>query len=566
MLDIHHELCYIIGMYIADILTKTQKGKISHRCILLRESYREKGKVKNRTLANLTHADPKDVAAMRLALKHKNNLQVLGKPSESVKLKEGLSIGAVWTVYDVARRLGVEKALGTDRAGKLALWQVISRVIKQGSRLGAVRLAVTHAAADVLGLQRGFDENDLYKNLAWLSENQEKIEKRLFRVRRGRSKPELFLYDVTSSYLEGSCNELANWGYNRDGKGGKQQIVIGLLCDDTGEPVAVEVFTGNTHDLGSFGSQIKKVASTFGCERVTFVGDRGMIKSAQIDDLEGNNFHYITAITKAQIETMLKSGILQLSLFDENLAEVEEEGIRYILRRNPQRAEEIQQTRREKQTSVEGLLAKQNEYLADHPKASVRVAKKKVCAKIDLVKAHKWLKVETRNRTLSLETDEAVLEEISRLDGCYAITTDLPKTVADKEIVHGRYKDLAEVETAFRTMKTGHLEVRPVYVRKENSTRGHVLLVMLAYLVIRELKSAWERFDLTVEEGIEQLTTLCSMKVTMKGGGSYLQIPEPRDISMKLLSAVSVRLPEVLPHRKVKVVSRRKLPSRRIIN
>ncbi len=554
-------------MYITDVLTKTKKGKISHRCILLRESYREKGKIKNRTIKNLTHVDPKDVAAMRLALKYKNNLQLIGKPSESVKLKEGLSIGAVWTVYDVTRRLGVEKALGTDRAGKLALWQVISRVIKQGSRLGAVRLAATHAAADVLGLERGFDENDLYKNLAWLSENQEKIEKRLFRVRRGRNKPELFLYDVTSSYLEGCCNELANWGYNRDGKKGKQQILIGLLCDEAGEPVATQVFSGNTQDTATFGSQIKKVASTFGCERVTFVGDRGMIKGPQIADLEAKkDFHTITAITKAQIETMLKSDIFQLSLFDENLAEVEEGKIRYILRRNPQRAEEIQKTRQGKQASIEGLLDKQNEYLAGHPKAWVKTAKQKVSAKIEKLKTDKWLKVKARKRRLSLKTDHAALKEISRLDGCYAIKTDLPKTVADKEIVHGRYKDLAEVETGFRTMKTGHLEVRPLYVRKEISTRGHVLVVMLAYLIIRELKRAWDGYDLTVEEGIEQLSTLCSMKVTIKGGGSYLQIPEPRDMSMQLLSSALVRLPEVLPHRKVKVVSRKKLPSRRNIN
>jgi transposase len=471
----------------------------------------------------------------------------------------------VWTVYDVARRLGVEKALGTDRAGKLALWQVISRVIKQGSRLGAVRLAATHAAADVLGLERGFDENDLYKNLAWLSENQEKIEKRLFRARRGRNKPELFLYDVTSSYLEGLCNELSNWGYNRDGKKGKQQIVIGLLCDEAGEPVATQVFGGNTQDTATFGSQIKKVASTFGCQRVTFVGDRGMIKGPQIADLEAKeDFHYITAITKAQIQTMLKSDIFQLSLFDENLAEVEEERIRYILRRNPQRAEEIQKTRQGKQAGIERLLDKQNEYLAGHPKARVKTAKKKVSAKIEKLKADKWLKVKVRKRRLSLKTDHTALKEISRLDGCYAIKTDLPKAVADKEIVHDRYKDLAEVETGFRTMKTGHLEVRPLYVRKETSTRGHVLVVMLAYLIIRELKRAWDGYDLTVEEGIEQLSTLCSMKVTIKGGGSYLQIPEPRDMSMQLLSAALVRLPEVLPHRKINVVSRRKLPSRRI--
>jgi transposase len=154
---------------------------------------------------------------------------------------------------------------------------LLSRVLEQGSRLSAVRLAQVHAACDVLGIQRGFDENDLYANLTWLSTHQEAIEKRLFAKRRGRQKPELFLYDVTSSYLEGECNAYGAYGYNRDGKPGKKQIVIGLLCDEQGEPVSTEVFRGNTQDPKTFAAQVKKARERFGCERVTFVGDRGMI-------------------------------------------------------------------------------------------------------------------------------------------------------------------------------------------------------------------------------------------------------------------------------------------------
>ncbi|MDN3514758.1 MAG: hypothetical protein NG747_10200 [Candidatus Brocadia sp.] len=162
-----------------------------------------------------------------------------------VELQEGLSVGAVWSVYQMAKELGIEGALEKDFQGKLALWQVMARVIDQGSRLSAVRLAQVHAAGDVLDMRRGFDENDLYENLSWLSEHQTRIEQKLFQLRRGGKKPRLFLYDVTSSYLEGEQNHFGEYGYNRDGKKGKKQIVIGMLCDESGEPVSMEVFRGN---------------------------------------------------------------------------------------------------------------------------------------------------------------------------------------------------------------------------------------------------------------------------------------------------------------------------------
>ena len=259
-------------MYVTEVPTKTKEGKLSHLCILLRESYRQNGRVKNRTIANLTHCDPKDVAAIRLALKHKDELTVL-RSVEDVELEQGMSVGAAWLVYDVARRIGIEKALGQERAGKLALWQVMARVIDQGSRLSAVRLAQVHATCNILGMRQGLSEEHLYDNLAWLSQNQKGIERRLFVERRKGKKPELFLYDITSSYFEGEHNELADWGHDRDKKRGKKQVVVGLLCDEEGSPVSVEVFKGNTRDFDTFGSQVKKSVEGFGCQRVTFVGD-----------------------------------------------------------------------------------------------------------------------------------------------------------------------------------------------------------------------------------------------------------------------------------------------------
>jgi len=530
--------------------------------VLLRHSYRQDGKVRKRTIANLTHYPPEDTAAIELALKHKHNLSALGS-IQGIQLEQGSSVGAVWTVYQVAKQLGIEKALGTDFAGKLALWQVIARVIDQGSRLSAVRLAQVHAGCDVLGIRRGFDENDLYDNLTWLCHEQEPIERRLFAIRRGERKPELFLYDVTSSYLEGNHNELAAYGYNRDGKKGKLQIVIGLLCDEFGEPVSTEVFAGNTTDPRTFGAQVKKAAERFGCKRVTFVGDRGMIKRGQIDTLAKMGFHYITAITKPQIMTLINNGVLQMELFDDTVCEVQDDGVRYVLRRNPRRAEEMAATREDKRRSVEALVEAQIAYLRDHPRAKTSTAEKKVRQKISQLRIDTWLDVQVDGRGLRLVVDENQLAEVSRLDGCYVIKTDLAESTADKQVVHDRYKDLTEVERAFRTSKTGHLEVRPVYVRKEENTRGHVLVVMLAYMVVRMLARAWAELDVTVEEGLEQLKTLCSIEIRIQDGGACLRIPKPCATSRALLQALNLDLPDALPHADVPVVTRKKLPTQR---
>ncbi len=551
-------------MYVAENKSKqnTKKGKAIYRSILLRRSYRENGKIKKETIANLSKCPREEIEAIKLALKYKDDLSKLGSLKESVELQEGLSVGAVWTVYQVAKKLGIEKALGTSFEGKLALWQVIARTIDQGSRLSAVRLANVHAACDVLGIDKGFDENNLYDNLKWLANNQEKIEDKLFCERRKNTKPELFLYDVTSSYLEGQKNAYGEFGYNRDGKKGKKQIVVGLLCDEKGEPVATEVFKGNTKDTETFYSQVKKAALRFGCERVTMVGDRGMIKSAQIEALP-DGYHYITAITKPQIESLINKGIIQLSFFDKEICEVSDEGKRYILRRNPVRADEIAGNRLSKLESIEKLLKKKNAYLKEHKSAKVEVAKKEVEEKIKKLKVESWLSVNEKDRVLDLKADVDIQEKEALLDGCYVIVTDLPAEVADKKTVHERYKDLALVEKAFRTCKTVNLELRPIHVRTKSSTDVHVFVVMMSYLIIRVLSEAWKNQDMKVEEGLNQLTTLCSQEITIKGEGSFLRIPRPRIISQELLKALKIKLPYMLPHKNVKVVTRKKLQKER---
>ena len=548
-------------MHIARASWPSANGKV-YTSIYLRESYRDGGHVRKRNIANLTHCDPKEVAAIELALQFKGNLAALGS-LEKIQLGQGPSVGALWPLHALVGRLGIRRALGPGFPAQLAEWQIIARVLDQGSRLSAGRLAQVHAAGAVLGLRRGFDENDLYANLTWLSQHQARIEDRLFAARRGSRRPQLFLYDVTSSYLEGEKNAYGEYGYNRDGKKGKKQIVVGLLCDERGEPVSTEVFRGNTQDTQTFAGQVKKARERFGCERVTFVGDRGMIKSGQVEELSRVGFHYITAITKPQIEALLAAGVLQMELFAEEVCEVQQDGVRYVLRRNPLRAAQLAASRADKQARVERLVEERNRYLVAHRRAQVAAADRAVQAKIVQLKIAPWLQAKAEGRTLKLVVNRAAQEEASRLDGCYVIKTDLPPGAASKQVVHERYKDLAQVEQAFRTCKTVHLESRPVWVRTAEHTRGHVLVVMLAYLIRRELSRAWSALDLTVEEGLHQLQTLCATEVKVEGGGSCWRIPTANPDARALLQSLNLRLPEALPQSRARVVTRKKLPERR---
>jgi hypothetical protein len=531
---------------------------------LLRESYRANGKVLHRTLANVSHCSEAEIEAIRLALRHKGELENLGAIQDAVTLQQGPSFGAVWTVYQVARRLGIEQALGTTREGKLALWQVMARVIDQGSRLSAVRLAMSHAACDVLGLDT-FDEEALYENLDWLAGAQARIEDRLFAQRPQTTPASLFLYDVTSSYLEGTQNELAAFGYNRDGKKGKRQIVIGLLCDEAGHPVSIEVFPGNTHDPHTVAAQVAKLKGRFGVTAITFVGDRGMLKSQQVEDLVQHGFHYITAITKPQIEKLLRPGTFQMDLFDQELAEVlTDEGLRYVLRRNPVRAQEVRDTRHAKLATLHALVAKHNQYLADHPRAKVQGAWQKRVARAKTLRIADWVELTIEERAITLTVKTSAQQEAAKLDGCSVLKTDLTPAQAPKELVHDRYKDLASVEQAFRSCKTVHLEVRPIFLRLAARTRAHALVVMLAYQIIRYLASCWNAFDITVEEGLQALTTLCLVEGAPKHAPSYHCLPTPRDTIARLLHSADIKLPKAFSLSGVHVATKKKLQSERI--
>jgi transposase len=471
-------------MFIRRIHKKT-KSK-TYTSVYLTESYRENGKVKHRHISNLSKWSPELISNFEKLLKGEKITTV-----SDLNFTQGKSVGGIFAVSEVAKELGIKQALGYSEQSKLAMIQIAGRILSQGSRNYLAGEWKHSQAIDKVFKINDFDKYDLYKNLDWLSENQDKIEKKLFAYRNKKEKiKEVFLYDVTSSYLEGSKNELAEYGYNRDKKKGKKQIVIGLLTDNKGYPISVEVFRGNTGDTKTVSNQLKKLKENFGVERVVFVGDKGMVKSSQIAEIESDEYkwNYLTTITKQQIKKLISENVLQLDLFAEKIIEVKtEDNIRYILRRNPVRAEELKKNRQAKIDNVTSFISEQNIYLKEHKKAKPEVALKKINAKISKLKLKNIIQCTLNERVIEYETDKKAQNKSEELDGCYVVKTNVPAKDLDAQTAHDRYKSLADVEFAFRTMKTTLEEIRPLYLQKESRTRGHVFIVMLAYMIIKNI-------------------------------------------------------------------------------
>jgi len=456
-------------------------------------------------------------------------------------------------LQQIADALGLGAALGHSRPAKLALFLVLARVAHQGSRLSAVRWAQDQAVAEVLGLGE-FDEDDLYAALDDLATRQEKIEKALYRryvARRGQP-PRLFLYDVTSSYLEGEKNELGAYGYNRDGKRGKLQIVIGLLADEEGEPLAVRVFEGNRNDPTTVVEQIQILQQQFQVEELVFVGDRGMVKSKGKQALTAAGLRYITALTDPQIRGLLGQGVLQLSLFSEQVCEVQADRVRYILRKNPAEAEREQHRREDKLTKLEAQVAARNQQVGEHPRCQPEVGRRALQAWAERHKLTALVAIRLEGAQLQLQRNEEAIRRAQELAGCYVVTTDVVSAALSAQQVHDSYVSLQKVERDFRTLKTGLLEVRPVWVRKESRTRGHVFCCLLALKLSREmerrLRAAFGTTEtqadaITLPDALLALTRLCLLHYAVDEKTTVTKLPQPDARQQEILEALGVSLP-----------------------
>jgi hypothetical protein len=532
-----------VCMYIATI-----PNRHSPPAILIRESYRDHNKVKSRTIANITDWDPARIEALRHALR--GDFDHLADANPTV----GPVFGLLYGLARIAEDLGIAAALGKSRLGKLALFLTLVRIAHQGSRLSAVRWAEDHAVAEVLGLHP-FDEDDLYAALDDLCGRQEKIEQILYQryLRRRGSPPALFLYDVTSSYLEGEHNALGEYGYNRDGKRGKLQIVIGLLADSEGEPLAVRVFAGNTADPATVADQIKLVKEEFGVEELVFVGDRGMVKSKGRQILKDADLRYITALTDPQIRRLLAEGTLQLGLFHENICEVEADGVRYLLRKNESEAAREKHRLEDKLAKLAEKIERRNRQVDASARCQPEAGVRQLQAWINRYRLTGLVDLRLEARVLTLLKNEAAIERSLELAGCYVVVSDVSKDRMSGQQVHDNYVGLQKVERDFRTMKTGLLEVRPVFVRRESRTRGHVFACMLALKVSREmerrLQSAFGTTDsdahtITLPDALVALNRLCLLNYPIDADTTVTRLPKPDDRQKQILTALGITLPE----------------------
>lgn len=520
-------------------------GLKTYHSVLVVENFRHNKKVCRRILANISKLPPQAIAAIDAAIKGRDAIPV-STSEKDFSFTAGTNFGGLWSIKKIAESLFIPEVLGPSKNATLVMIMICGRILTQGSRRHLKFWKDGQAIKEIFGVNN-FDEDDLYEALDWLEENQENFEDKLFHKRYKDKSLSLFLYDITSSYLEGQYNELADYGYNRDGKKGKKQIVIGLLTDKEGYPLAIEVFKGNTSDSTTVDGQIKKLAKRFNVKEVVLVGDRGMIKKTGIESLDAQHWSYITAITKPQIEKLVSNDVIQMDLFDDKLVEVVDKNIRYILRRNPIREKEIKANRDDKIQRIEKFLSKLNVRLSEHPLAKEKTALKDLQKKIDCLKLTKILSANSDLRILSLTKDGAAMAEASRLDGCYVIKTNVKKENLNTEEAHAVYKDLKFVEWAFRSMKTGFLEIRPLYHRKANRTRACASIAMFAYMILHHLHRKTAHLEIPLEPLVEKLDQIQIQKMKI-GEQEIKTLPTSlRNDQKKIMEALGLHLPKSLP-------------------
>jgi transposase len=464
----------------------------------------------------------------------------------------GPIFAVLFALKQLAERVGLLQGLGSERWAKLVLFLILARVAAQGSRLSAVRWATQHAVAETLGLQP-FDEDDLYKALDRLAKEQVHIEDALYRrtVRQRGGAPTVVLYDVTSSYLEGEQNELAAFGYSRDKKPGKAQIVIGLLTTTEGEPLAVHVYEGNTADPGTVPEQVQTLQTRFGITEVVFVGDRGMVKAKGKCALTTAGFRYITALTTPQVRRLLHTQVLRAEWFTSQVYEVLHGSLRLILRRSEALRQHEAQRRADKLAKLHALITARNAFVQGAKRAKPETGLRTLQAWVKRHKLEAFVHISLHEGRLLTTLNATAQAETALLDGCYVLETDVPQTALDAQTVHDRYRDLHAVEQDFRTMKTGLLEVRPIFVRKAPRTRAHVLVTMLALKVVREMRRALvaafgttedDKMAVTVEEALLALARLCLLTYHVQGT-AVTRLPTPDARQKAILDALGTPLP-----------------------
>jgi transposase len=526
----------------------------AHYYGLIRASFREQGKVKHTTHGRLTGMPLGQLKVVQAALRG----EVVPRGAcEAHQITASKEYGASRAVLHVAKELGLDKALYSRPAElwvQACLAMIVGRVVYAGSKLSLSNRWKDTSLWELCGVQGSVDvEEYCYKPMDRLLQRQAAIQRQL--AKKHLQNGSLVLYDITSSYVEGTYqdSEIVTFGYNRDGKRGHEQMVIGLLCSPEGCPVGVEVFSGNTQDATTVIKKIEEVQNIYGIEELIFVGDRGMVTRANYEKVKTiQGLKTISALTHRQIVELLKRKVIQVSLFDEqDIVEVVDPDTpqrRYCLCRNPQTAHRETKTRR-------ALLEATRQALDKIAQAKRKTAQEKVAARVGKVlgktRMGKFLDWEVKDGRLQWSFKQAQIDREQLFDGCYIITSDVPPEHMAKQEIVASYKKLTLVEQAFRNLKTVQLEVRPVYHKTDERIRCHVFLCMLAYYLQWHMKQRLKPLfqsdgqhkhrQWTFEHVIERLKSIRRQEVRV-AGMCCQTISGPEGDQQKILDLLKVQL------------------------
>ena len=559
-------------MYIQRNKSKGKNGKV-YTSTLLCTKYREDGKIKTRVEANLSHMPEEMVLGIENMLKHEKGTLVANK---DIAVKKAIDFGLVFLLIHLMDKLHISKTLEKTMPKQAAILKgiIIGKIITRGSKLGIHNWLKRNRD---ISLKLGLDiENtkldDFYSALGASAFNQPQIERKWF-IYNKRKHKEVYLYDITSTYLEGTQNDLGAFGFNRDGKKGKMQIVIALLTNSEGFPLKIEVFEGDTQDHQTVLAQIDNIKKEFDAQEIIFVGDRGMkirYNLETMDEAGKEGIHYITGLTHAEIRELLKNDIIQLNLFSKDIAEVEHEGERYILSVNPAlQARELNylktvraivddeisdvkaawEKRRQKNIKNaeklknghknKNLVAEFSEKKIDSYKLRVE----RILSKRHMSKYYEIVQINDNEFTVDFKAEKYL--QAKQLAGKYVICTGIDKERMDKHEVRKQYKNLQNVEHAFRDLKSDYIQIRPVFVRGKAETRGHVLLSMFSYAIIKEMENkifpflkSWNKkakSRLAFADIMEELKDIKLVELNLGRNVDTLKITELNELQKEIL-------------------------------
>jgi len=559
-------------------MSKGKNGKI-YRSVLLCSKYRENSKIKTKVVTNLSHLSDEIVLSIENSLKHKKDSLVY---QNDITVERSIDMGLFLLLLNLMDNLRLSEVLGKIMPEQAPLLKaiIIGKIINRGSKLGIFNwLKRNEFISAKLGIDiQNKKVDDLYSVLGYASFMQNKLERKWNLYHKSKVK-EVYLYDITSTYFEGTQNALSAFGYNRDKKKGKMQINIGLITDSEGFPLKIEVFEGNVNDHKTVNKQISSIKKEFNVESIVFVGDRGMkirYNLEEMNEMEKEGVNYITGLTHVEIEELVKDDVIQLNLFSKDLVEIEHDKTRYILSVNPDLQEKDLNYLKTMHAIVEEEIIeikaswgnRRNKNVANAARIKNGDKNKKLVTKfsqkqIDAYKlgiervlikrrfkAYYEIK-EINDNDFIIDFKAEKYQKKKQLAGKYVVCTNLKKQQMDKVGVRQQYKNLQNVEHAFRDFKSDNIQVRPVFHRNEAQTRGHVLLSMFSYAIIKEMENkifpflkSWNKkakCQLSFNDMLEELKDIKLVKLNLGRGVSNIMITELNEMQTRILKLFNMK-------------------------